>query len=76
MGDLATEVMAGLSDDDARDEVMDLVGPVRGDRPDAFPDVRDPGAIEEVREAFGPFYWLHYQPRDGAIEVRDVGWLH
>lgn len=29
-----------------------------------------------IREAFSHFCWLHYQPRDGAIEVRDIGWLH
>lgn len=75
MGDLATEVMAGLPDDDARTEVLELLELVR-DRPGAFPDVRDPGANEEIREAFSHFCWLHYQPRDGAIEVLDIGWLH
>jgi hypothetical protein len=43
-GDLVTEVRADLPDDDARDELMELLERVR-DRPDAFPGIRDPDAV-------------------------------
>ncbi|GAA3918659.1 hypothetical protein GCM10023084_81440 [Streptomyces lacrimifluminis] len=42
--------------------------------PRAWPDVRDPGSVEEVREAFGRRYWIQYLLHAGVIEVRDIGW--
>ena len=71
--ELAVEVMAQLPDDRARKEVMALVEIARLD-PRAWPDVRDLGSVEEIREAFGHRCWIHYMPRAGAIEVRDIGW--
>ncbi|MEH0428820.1 hypothetical protein QBB34_21295 [Streptomyces stelliscabiei] len=71
--ELAAEVMAELPTDDARREVLDLVKVVRTD-PRAWPDVRDPGSVEEIREAFGPRCWIQYMPYAGAIEVREIGW--
>jgi hypothetical protein len=50
--ELAVEVMAQLPDDRARQEVMALVEVARRD-PRAWPDVRDPGSVEEIREASG-----------------------
>jgi hypothetical protein len=50
--ELAVEVMAQLPDDRARREVMALVEVARMD-PRAWLDVRDPGSVEEIREAFG-----------------------
>ncbi|WP_425526086.1 hypothetical protein [Streptomyces mirabilis] len=47
--ELAVEVMAQLPDDRARKEVMALVEVVLMD-PRAWPDVRDPGSVEEIRE--------------------------
>ncbi|WP_256725812.1 hypothetical protein [Streptomyces sp. IMTB 2501] len=41
--------------------------------PRAWPDVRDPGSVEEIREAFSRRYWIQYMPHAGAIEVRDIG---
>ncbi|GGU68615.1 hypothetical protein GCM10010211_37470 [Streptomyces albospinus] len=73
MEELASEVVAELPDDAARREVLALVEVVRAD-PRAFPDVRDPGAVEEIREAFGPCCWIQYMPHDGTIEVREIGW--
>jgi hypothetical protein len=71
--ELAVEVMAQLPDDRARQEVMALVEVARMD-PRAWPDVRDPGSVEEIREAFGRRCWIQYMPHAGAIEVRDIGW--
>jgi hypothetical protein len=71
--ELAVEVMAQLPDDQARREVMALVEVARMD-PRAWPDVRDPGSVEEIREAFGWRCWIHFMPHAGAIEVRDIGW--
>jgi hypothetical protein len=71
--ELAVEVMAQLPDDRARREVMALVEVARMD-PRAWPDVRDSGSVEEIREAFGPRCWVQYMPHAGAIEVRDIGW--
>ncbi|MFB6782662.1 hypothetical protein ACFCX0_36160 [Streptomyces sp. NPDC056352] len=39
----------------------------------AWPDVRGPGSVEEIREAFRRC-WIQYMPHAGAIEVRDIGW--
>jgi hypothetical protein len=50
--ELAVEVMAQLPDDRARQEVMALVEVARIN-PRTWPDVRDPGSVEEIREAFG-----------------------
>ncbi|KIE24769.1 hypothetical protein LK08_23170 [Streptomyces sp. MUSC 125] len=72
--ELAVEVMAQLPDDRARQEVMALVEVARMD-PRAWPDVRDAGSVEEIREAFGRRCWIHYMPHAGAIEVRDIGWV-
>ncbi|MEU9189180.1 hypothetical protein AB0D14_32485 [Streptomyces sp. NPDC048484] len=71
--ELAVEVMAELPTDEARHEVLVLVGVVRRD-PYAFPDVRDAGSVEEIREAFGSRCWIQYMPHAGAIEVREIGW--
>ncbi|WP_405842465.1 hypothetical protein OG528_29285 [Streptomyces platensis] len=71
--ELAAEVLAQLPDDEARCEVMALVEVARMD-PRAWPDVRDKGAVEEIREAFGQRCWIQYMPHAGAIEVRDIGW--
>ncbi|WP_328512932.1 hypothetical protein OHB25_58955 [Streptomyces mirabilis] len=71
--ELAIEVMAQLPDDRAQQEVMALVEVVRMD-PRAWPDVRDPGSVEEIREAFGRRCWIQFTPHAGAIEVRDIGW--
>lgn len=46
------EIMAQLADDHAWQEVMALVDVARMD-PRAWPDVRDPGSVQEIREAFG-----------------------
>ncbi|MGW3118522.1 hypothetical protein ACWDBW_15525 [Streptomyces sp. NPDC001107] len=72
--ELAVEVMAELPTDEARREVLDLVDLVRA-APRAWPDVRDPGSIEEIREAFGSRCWIQYMPHAGAIEVREIGWV-
>ncbi|MFF3487339.1 hypothetical protein ACFYXC_29275 [Streptomyces sp. NPDC002701] len=48
--ELAVEVIAQLPDDRARQEVLALVEVARMD-PRAWPDVRDPGSVEEIREA-------------------------
>ncbi|WP_328863550.1 hypothetical protein [Streptomyces sp. NBC_00306] len=40
----------------------------------AWPDVRAPGSVEEIREAFGPRCWIQYLPHAGAIELRGIGW--
>ncbi|MFE2095284.1 hypothetical protein ACWD4L_40930 [Streptomyces sp. NPDC002596] len=50
--ELAAEVMAELPSDQARKEVLALIETVRME-PRAWPDVRDPGAWEEIREADG-----------------------
>ncbi|MFD7013951.1 hypothetical protein [Streptomyces sp. NPDC059928] len=71
--ELAVEVMAELPTDAARCEVLALIEVVRRD-PRAFPDVRDAGSVEEIREAFGPRCWIQYLPHAGAIEVREIGW--
>ncbi|MFD4559773.1 hypothetical protein ACFWP5_36580 [Streptomyces sp. NPDC058469] len=70
--ELASDVMGELPEV-ARREVLELVEVVRAD-PRAWPDVRDPGSVEEVREAFGRRCWIEYMPHAGAIEVRDIGW--
>lgn len=70
--ELASEVMAGLPAV-ARREVIALVQQVRT-APRPWPDVRDAGSVEEIREAFGPRCWLQYTPHAGAIEVREIGW--
>ncbi|WP_086706544.1 hypothetical protein [Streptomyces antimycoticus] len=71
--DLAVEVMAQLPTDEARQEVMALVEIARID-PRAWPDVRDPGSVEQIREAFGRRCWIQYMPHAEAVEVRDIGW--
>ncbi|MES4908898.1 MULTISPECIES: hypothetical protein [unclassified Streptomyces] len=71
--ELAVEIMAQLPDDQARKEVMALVEFARMD-PQAGPDVRDPGSVEEIREAFGRLCWMQFMPHADAIEVRDIGW--
>jgi hypothetical protein len=71
--ELPVEDMAQLPDVRARKEVMALVEVVRMD-PRAWPDVRDSGSVEEIREAFGRRCWIQYIPHAGAIEVRDIGW--
>ncbi|MFB6784515.1 hypothetical protein ACFCX0_46460 [Streptomyces sp. NPDC056352] len=64
MEELAVEVLAQLADDRARRE------------PQAWPDVRDPGSVEEIREAFGRRRWIQYMPHPaGAIEVGEIGWV-
>ncbi|WP_326691653.1 MULTISPECIES: hypothetical protein [unclassified Streptomyces] len=68
---LAREVLAGLPDDEARFEVLELLECVQNN-PRGYPDVREiVGA--EVREAFGQCCWVRYAVHDGAIEVRDIG---
>ncbi|MER7350446.1 hypothetical protein ABT390_34125 [Streptomyces aurantiacus] len=70
--ELAVDVLAELPGA-ARLEVLALVDRVRH-APRAWPDVRDPGSVEEIREAFGARCWIQYMPHDGAIEVREIGW--
>ncbi|MFE7272500.1 hypothetical protein [Streptomyces brasiliscabiei] len=70
--ELASDVMGELPSE-ARREVLELVERVRA-APRAWPDVRDPGSNEEIREAFGHRCWIQYMPHDGAIEVREIGW--
>ncbi|MFE3526995.1 hypothetical protein ACFXOD_36565 [Streptomyces sp. NPDC059161] len=72
--ELAVEVLAEPPTDEARREVIALVELVRAD-PRAWPDVRDPGSIEEIREAFGAHCWIQFMPFAGAIEVREIGWV-
>ncbi|MCX4625117.1 hypothetical protein [Streptomyces albogriseolus] len=67
------EVMAQLPDDQARLEVIALVEVARMD-PRTWPDVRAPGSVEEIREAFGRQCWIQYMPHAGAIDVRDICW--
>ncbi|MGW1658900.1 hypothetical protein [Streptomyces atratus] len=75
MEELTVEVLAQLPDDRARREVMALVEVARME-PQAWPDVRDPGSVEEIREAFGRRCWIQYMPHPaGAIEVREIGWV-
>lgn len=50
--ELAVEVMAELPTSEARREVLNLIELARAD-PWAWPDVRDAGSVEEIREAFG-----------------------
>ncbi|MEU6662082.1 hypothetical protein [Streptomyces sp. NPDC046821] len=50
--ELAVEVMAQLPDDRAWREVKALVEVAQMD-PRAWPDVRDVGSVEEIRQAFG-----------------------
>jgi hypothetical protein len=71
--ELASDVMGELSADTRR-EVLELVERVRA-APREWPDVRDPGSVEEIREAFGTRCWIQYMPYDGAIEVREIGWV-
>ncbi|MGA5453826.1 hypothetical protein ACPCVO_45150 [Streptomyces umbrinus] len=71
--ELAVEVMAELPTDEARCEVLELVELVRAD-PRGWPDVRDPGSVEEIREAFGSRCWIQFMPQAGAVEVREIGW--
>ncbi|MFG3256716.1 hypothetical protein [Streptomyces sp. NPDC048172] len=72
MDDKAAQVMAGLPDEVAREEIAALLADVRA-RPRAHPDVREiVGA--EVREAFSAFCWVQYAVRDGAVAIRDIGW--
>lgn len=71
--ELAVEVMTELPTDEARREVLALIERVCA-APRAWPDVRDPGSIEEIREAFGARSWIQYMPHTGAIEVREIGW--
>jgi hypothetical protein len=35
--------------------------------PRAWPDVRDPGSVEEIREAFGSRCWVPYMPHAGTF---------
>ncbi|WJV44529.1 hypothetical protein [Streptomyces flavofungini] len=70
--ELAVEVVTELPGG-ARREVLDLIERVLL-TPRAWPDVRDAGAIEEIREAFGARCWIQYMPHDGAIAVREIGW--
>ncbi|WP_405933672.1 hypothetical protein [Streptomyces sp. NBC_00827] len=71
--DLAVEVMAELPTGEARREVLELIDAARTD-PRAWPDVRDVGSTEEIREAFGRRCWIQFMPHAGAIEVREIGW--
>ncbi|MFE2317510.1 hypothetical protein ACFXC8_31130 [Streptomyces sp. NPDC059441] len=70
--ELASEVLADLSAE-AQREALQLAELAHAD-PRAWPDVRDPGSIEEIREAFGARCWIQYMPHNGAIEVREIGW--
>lgn len=70
--DLAVEVLAELPPA-GRAEVLDLLGRVCR-APRVWPDVADPGSVEEIREAWGAHCWVQYTPRAGAVEVRDIGW--
>ncbi|MFF1570231.1 hypothetical protein ACFVY1_43880 [Streptomyces sp. NPDC058293] len=72
--DLAVEVTAELPNDHARREVLALIECVRHD-PRAWPDVRDPGPGEEIREAFERRCWVQYMPHARAIEVREIHWI-
>ncbi|MGW5170407.1 hypothetical protein ACWEQ1_23800 [Streptomyces nodosus] len=65
--ELAVEVMAQLPDDQARREVMALMEVARID-PRAWPDVRDRGFVEEIREAFGRRCGIRYLPHAGAMD--------
>ncbi|MCX4641443.1 MULTISPECIES: hypothetical protein [unclassified Streptomyces] len=53
---------------------MKLSECVRRD-PRAWPDARDPGPWEEIREAFERRCWLQYMPHARAIEVREIDWI-
>ncbi|MFI1369968.1 hypothetical protein [Streptomyces griseochromogenes] len=57
MEELDAEVMAELPTGEARHEGLGFVELVRADSP-AWPDVRDTGSIEEIREAFGARCWI------------------
>ncbi|MFE9645289.1 hypothetical protein ACFYO0_14470 [Streptomyces sp. NPDC006365] len=57
--ELAVEVMAQLPNDEARREVLALIDVVRTN-PRAWPDVRDPGSVEEIREACGSRCWIQF----------------
>ncbi|WP_018385289.1 hypothetical protein [Wenjunlia vitaminophila] len=70
--DLAVEVFSELPPA-GRAEVLALLEQVRR-APRAWPDVRDRGSVEEIREAHGGRCWVQYSPRAGALEVRDIGW--
>lgn len=70
--DLACEVLAELPDAGRR-EVLALVEQVRSS-PQAWPDVRDEGSVEEIREAFGFRCWIQFTLHAGAVEVREIGW--
>lgn len=72
--ELVCQVLAELPDDEARDEVRELLERAQ-QSPYSYPDVRDPGSTEEIREAWAGFCWLQYRPMDRAIEVREIGWL-
>ncbi|MEV5493476.1 hypothetical protein AB0L47_36855 [Streptomyces bobili] len=65
--------MAQLPDAPERQEVTALAEAARTD-PRAWPDVRDPGSVEEIREALGRRCRIPYMPHAAAIEVRDLGW--
>ncbi|WP_199844804.1 hypothetical protein [Streptomyces sp. DSM 15324] len=47
---------------------MALVEVARMD-PRAWPDVRDLGSVEEIREAFGRRCWIQFMPHAGAIDI-------
>ena len=63
--ELAVEVMAELPTDEARREVLALVDIARRD-PYAFPDVRDTGSAEEIRE-------VAMATRFGTTEASRIG---
>ncbi|MFC9222528.1 hypothetical protein ACFT8W_17640 [Streptomyces hygroscopicus] len=70
--ELADEVIAQLPSDEARQEVMALVEVARID-PRAWPDVRDPGSVEESERAvLDP---VHTARRSGRGPWHRVGGL-
>jgi hypothetical protein len=70
--ELAAEVMAELPVE-ALGEVLALIETVRSE-PRAWPCVADLGSVEEIREAWSGLAWVQYEPVDGTVQIREIGW--
>ncbi|CAM5413675.1 hypothetical protein SSPIM334S_07930 [Streptomyces spiroverticillatus] len=69
--ELASEIMAELPTR-ALGEVLALE--IVRTNPRAWPCVADEGSCEEIREAWGTLAWVQYEPLDGTVEIREIGW--
>ncbi|CAM5234076.1 hypothetical protein GCM10010329_62330 [Streptomyces spiroverticillatus] len=70
--ELAVEVMAEQPER-ALGELLELIDTLRAD-PRAWPWVADEGSVEEIREAWSALAEVQYEPIDGRVEIREIGW--